>query len=87
MAVNPGASGQPFIASVLPKVERLRKAIDENGYRAEIEIDGGVKLDNAPRCVAAGADVLVAASAVFNDRASIGDNIRELRESVGALQA
>lgn len=86
MAVNPGASGQPFIASVLGKVERLRKTIEEGDYRAEIEIDGGVTVENAPRCVAAGADVLVAASAVFNDRASIGDNIRALRESVGALQ-
>jgi ribulose-phosphate 3-epimerase len=87
MAVNPGASGQPFIASVLPKIERLRKAIDDNNYRAEIEIDGGVKVDNAPRCAAAGADVLVAASAIFNDRASIGDNIRGLRDAVAALQA
>ena len=87
MAVNPGASGQPFIASVLAKVERLRKSIDEGGYRAEIEIDGGVKVDNAPRCAAAGADVLVAASAVFNDSAPIGDNIRALQESVAALQA
>ncbi len=86
MAVNPGASVQPFIASVLGKVERLRKTIDEGDYRAEIEIDGGVTVENAPRCVAAGADVLVAASAVFNERASIGDNIRALRESVGALQ-
>ena len=82
----PCASGQPFIASVLRKVERLRKTIDEGDYRAEIEIDGGVTVENASRCVAAGADVLVAASAVFNDRASIGDNIRALRESVGALQ-
>ena len=87
MAVNPGASGQPFIASVLPKVERLRKTIDDNGYRAEIEIDGGVKVDNAPRCVAAGADVLVAASAVFNDNGSIADNIRALQESAAALKA
>jgi ribulose-phosphate 3-epimerase len=87
MAVNPGASGQPFIASVLSKVERLRRAIDEGGYRAEIEIDGGVKVENAPRCVAAGANVLVAASAVFNDKASIGENIQALRQSVAALKA
>ena len=63
-----------------------RVAGAQGDYRAEIEIDGGVTVENAPRCVAAGADVLVAASAVFNDRASIGDNIRALRESVGALQ-
>jgi ribulose-phosphate 3-epimerase len=87
MAVNPGASGQPLIASVLPKVQRLRKALDEGGYRAEIEIDGGVKVENAPRCAAAGADVLVAASAIFNERASIAENISALRESVAALKA
>lgn len=87
MAVNPGASGQAFIASVLPKVERLRKAIDENGYRAEIEIDGGVKAGNASRCAAAGADVLVAASAIFNDDAPIGENISGLRDAVAVLKA
>jgi len=87
MSVNPGASGQQFIDSVLPKVERLRRKIDENGYHAEIEIDGGVKVDNAPRCAAAGADVLVAASAIFNDRAPIGENIGALRESLAALRA
>jgi ribulose-phosphate 3-epimerase len=87
MSVNPGSSGQPFISSVLPKVERLRKTIDENGYRAEIEIDGGVKVENAPRCVAAGADVLVAASAIFNERAAIGENIAGLRDAVAALRA
>ncbi|HUF54473.1 MAG TPA: ribulose-phosphate 3-epimerase [Dehalococcoidia bacterium] len=85
MAVNPGASGQAFIESVLPKVERLRSTIDANGYRAEIEIDGGVKAGNASRCAAAGADVLVAASAIFNEQASIGENIRGLRDAVAAL--
>lgn len=87
MAVNPGASGQAFIEAVLPKVERLRRTIDDNSYRAEIEIDGGVKQGNASRCAAAGADVLVAASAIFNDDAGIAENIRGLREAVAALKA
>jgi ribulose-phosphate 3-epimerase len=87
MAVNPGASGQRFIEAALPKVEHFRRVIDENGYRAAIEVDGGVTTANAPRCAALGADVLVAASAIFNDRASIGENIRALRESVAALKA
>ena len=82
MAVNPGASGQRFIESALPKVARLRKLIDENGYTAEIEVDGGVSLETAPRCAAAGADVLVAASAIFNDRGTATENIGRLRESV-----
>jgi ribulose-phosphate 3-epimerase len=87
MAVNPGASGQRFIESALPKVERLRRTIDDNGYRAEIEIDGGVKADNVSRCAAAGADVLVAASAIFNERASVAENVRGLREAVAGLRA
>jgi len=81
MAVNPGASGQRFIENVLPKVARLRKLIDDNGYAAEIEVDGGVSPETAPRCAAAGADVLVAASAIFNDRATPTENIKRLRES------
>jgi ribulose-phosphate 3-epimerase len=87
MAVNPGASGQRFIESALPKVAALRQMIDENGYRAEIEVDGGVTTVSGPRCVAMGADVLVAASAIFNDKASIVENIRGLRDSVAALKA
>jgi ribulose-phosphate 3-epimerase len=87
MSVNPGASGQKFIEAALPKVEYFRRAIDENGYSAEVEVDGGVTAGNAPRCAMAGADVLVAASAIFNERASIGENIRGLRDAVAALRA
>jgi ribulose-phosphate 3-epimerase len=86
MAVNPGASGQRFIESALPKVACLRKLIDENGYSAEIEVDGGVSPETAPRCAAAGADVLVAASAIFNDRASATENIERLRESLAGVK-
>ena len=85
MAVNPGASGQAFIESTLPKVARLRKLIDENGYIAEIEVDGGVSPQTAPSCVAAGANVLVAASAIFNDRATATENIERLREFIIAV--
>lgn len=82
MAVNPGYSGQKFIESALPKVEELRGLIDGRGLSVEIEVDGGVKLETAPRCAAAGADVLVSASGVFNEKASIAENLRALRESV-----
>ncbi len=85
MAVNPGASGQRFIESALPKVAQLRKVIDENGHSAEIEVDGGVSLETAPRCAAAGADVLVAASAIFNDRGSPSENIERLRQSLSRV--
>jgi len=80
MAVNPGASGQKFISSAIPKVERLRKLIAARGLSTEIEVDGGVNVDTAPGCVAAGANVLVSASAIFNDRASIAENIKALRD-------
>jgi ribulose-phosphate 3-epimerase len=86
MAVNPGASGQRFIESALPKVARLRKLIDENGHAAEIEVDGGVSPETAPRCAAAGANVLVAASAIFNDRGSATENIERLRESLAGVK-
>src|SRR5574341_239466 len=79
MAVNPGWSSQPFIPSAIGKVSRVRELIDGAGYRAEIEVDGGVKTGNAHACAAAGANVLVAASAVFNDEGTIAENIARLR--------
>jgi len=87
MSVNPGASGQSFIEASLPKVAHFRRAIDENGYRAAIELDGGVTVANASGCAAAGADVLVAASAIFNSRATVSDNIAGLREAVAGIRA
>jgi ribulose-phosphate 3-epimerase len=82
MAVNPGWGGQPFIESQLEKVRRLRALIDERGYRARIEIDGGVKLHNALTCAQAGADVLVCGSSVYNDKASPQDNLAALRDAL-----
>ena len=84
MAVNPGWSGQKFIQGALPKVRDLRRMIDAAGLPAQIEVDGGVTADNAPACAAAGADVLVAATAVFNDRASVAENIGRLRAALAA---
>jgi len=84
MGVNPGASGQSFVETAVPKIVAIRKTIDANSYRAEIEIDGGVTTEVGPRCAAAGANVLVAASAIFNERATIAENIKELRKSVSA---
>lgn len=84
MAVNPGWSGQKFITSAVPKVKELRRIIDERGLVAEIEVDGGVKPENAGICAAAGADVLVAASAIFNDAASIAENLERLTVAVRA---
>ena len=79
MGVNPGWGGQALIPSTLPKIERLRSILDERGVTAEIEIDGGVKVGNAAACAQAGAGVLVAGSAVFNEEASVADNMQALR--------
>lgn len=65
MSVNPGFGGQAFIPSALRKVERARRIIDHAKSRALLEVDGGIKTDNAAAVVAAGADILVAGSAVF----------------------
>jgi ribulose-phosphate 3-epimerase len=78
MSVNPGFGGQAFIPSALDKIRQLRKRIDDGGLKTEIEVDGGVKPGNAAEIIAAGADILVAGSAVFGakDYASVIRGIR-----------
>ena len=82
MGVNPGWGGQAFIPSTLGKMRRLRATLDERALGADVEVDGGVNVETAPRCVEAGARVLVAGSAVFNDRASVAENMQALREAL-----
>ncbi|UYN95302.1 MAG: ribulose-phosphate 3-epimerase [Enhydrobacter sp.] len=65
MSVNPGFGGQAFIESQLAKIAALRKAIDALGKPIDLEVDGGVNAETARRCIRAGADVLVAGTAVF----------------------
>ena len=65
MSVNPGFGGQKFIEGALGKLQRLRKEIDARRLAVELEVDGGVKLDNVHRVIEAGASVIVAGSAVF----------------------
>jgi len=84
MSVNPGFGGQGFIDAVLPKIEALRKRIDASGRDIWLEVDGGVKADNACRIAEAGADTLVAGSAVFGARGDYAGAIRRIREQ--ALQ-
>jgi ribulose-phosphate 3-epimerase len=81
MSVDPGFGGQPYIPGSTARIARLRAMLDEIGSRAELEVDGGVNLSNAATVVGAGATVLVAGTAIFNDRASVGENIRQLRKS------
>lgn len=83
MSVNPGFGGQSFIPSALPKLQALRRMIDESGRTIDLEVDGGIKPGTARQVVEAGADVLVAGSAVFNapDYAAAIDAIR--RDAAG----
>jgi len=80
MSVNPGFGGQAFIESQIAKIAALRKAIDALGKPIALEVDGGVNVETARRCIAAGADVLVAGTAVFSGGAGkYASNIQALR--------
>ena len=78
MSVNPGFGGQKFIPAVLHKVRALRQIIDERGLSIAIEVDGGVGKANAATLAEAGADILVAGSAVFG-AADIALAVREIQ--------
>jgi ribulose-phosphate 3-epimerase len=78
MTVNPGFGGQSFIDACLPKIHALRAMLDRRGSEAELEVDGGVKIDNIARISHAGADVFVAGSAVFGS-ADYGATIAEMK--------
>lgn len=80
MTVNPGFGGQSYVEAVTEKVRRLRAMADARGQALDIEVDGGVKPDTAARAAAAGANVLVAGTAVFGQK-DYGAAIRALRES------
>ena len=79
MSVNPGFGGQRFIKSQLDKLAQLRRMIDEGGYDILLEIDGGINADTAPLAIAAGADILVAGTAIFRAGDDIAANIEKLR--------
>ncbi len=81
MTVNPGFGGQRFIPETLPKIRQVRRALVERGLNCEVEVDGGINVETAPRVVEAGADVLVAGSAVFDAPEGIEAAFRKLLES------
>ena len=82
MSVNPGFGGQSFIPSTLKKIERLRKMIDQNCYRLEIEVDGGVKVENIKEVSKAGGDIFVVGTGIFKTK-DYGETIRRLRHEIG----
>jgi ribulose-phosphate 3-epimerase len=86
MSVNPGFGGQQFIESTIGKIERLRRRLDELGLPAELEVDGGITAEIAPRVARAGARVLVAGAAIFNKKESVSQAITRIRESLQGLE-
>ena len=80
MSVNPGFGGQKFIPTSLDKVRRLRRMIETRGLSVRIEIDGGIDRSNIAEIAAAGAEIIVAGSAVFNE-SDPAQAVRELREA------
>lgn len=82
MSVNPGFGGQSFIESSLDKIKRLKKMIDDRGLDIDIQVDGGVKVSNVKKVVEAGANVIVAGSAIFA-QPDVAKAVADFREEIG----
>jgi ribulose-phosphate 3-epimerase len=78
MTVNPGFGGQSFIPETLGKIREVRNALRLRGLDTEVEVDGGINFDTAFQVVEAGADVLVAGSAVYDAKEGVAEAIRQL---------
>lgn len=84
MSVNPGFGGQKFIPSALKKLQQARRLIDDSGFDIRLEVDGGVTVDNIGEIAAAGADMFVAGSAIFNSD-SYDQTILKMRQQLLTL--
>lgn len=82
MSVNPGFGGQSFIPTALDKIARLRAMLDQRNPTCRLEVDGGIKSGNIGRVVAAGADTIVAGSAIFNPDQTVADAVARLRSAL-----
>jgi ribulose-phosphate 3-epimerase len=85
MSVNPGFGGQSFIPATLEKLRQARQRIDESGFDIRLEVDGGVKVDNIGEIAAAGADMFVAGSAIFNTndyKKTINDMLEQIAKAL-----
>ena len=82
MTINPGFGGQDFIPATLPKISEMRGMIEERGVHIDIEVDGGIHEQTAPRVVKAGANLLVAGSAVYNQKESVAQAMARLRRAI-----
>ena len=82
MTVNPGFGGQDFIPEALPKISTLHQMIKQRGLRCDIEVDGGISEKTAAQVVQAGANLLVAGSAIYNAKESVDQAITKLRNAI-----
>jgi len=87
MTVDPGFGHQPFIASVLPKIRRVREMIDRIKPGCDLEVDGGIDPETAPQAVEAGANVLVAGSAVFGAAGGVAAAMQRLEAAVQTIRS
>ena len=87
MSVNPGFGGQRFIQTMTSKLRRARKILDEYNPTCDLEVDGGIGVDNVRDVQRNGANVIVVGSAVFNSGGSVGDNLTALRDACNASSA
>ena len=88
MTVNPGFGGQSFIPAALDKVRRLSQIIRSKGYSCQVEVDGGVKADGtAQESVRAGATILVAGTAIYNQEESVAAAMARLRDCLHGVAA
>ena len=85
MSVNPGFGSQRFIETSTSKLRRMRKLMDELAPLADLQVDGGIDTHNIADIVAAGANVIVVGSAVYNTRASVAENLARLRQAAVSL--
>ena len=82
MTVNPGFGHQPFIPTTLPKIRRVRQMIEQIESGCDVEVDGGIDAETAPLAVAAGANVLVAGTAIFGESEGVAAAMDRLRASI-----
>ena len=85
MSVNPGFGGQSFIPSTFEKLRQVRQLIDKSGFDIRLEVDGGVKVNNIAQIAAAGADMFVAGSAIF-DAPDYQKVIDEMRQQLATVK-
>ncbi len=82
MTVNPGFGGQQYIPTSTQKIRRLRRQLNDRGLTPFVQVDGGIKSNNVMEAVSAGADVIVAGSAIFGGEQSVAQNIADFREAL-----